>query len=299
MKNKLLIISIVLFSNLLNAQDDIYDAPEPVKIVPYKQPNSSPDPQYEEDYDYNPNFDYQYSRRMNRMYNSSYMMPTSAYMNMWGYPAFNSFYNPYAWGGGSGFSISIGNSWGNGWNNPYYSSFYSPWGFNSCQYGMGWNSWNNPWGYGGGFYNPWGFNNFYSPYYYGSGYGNYYGYSGGGYYNRGYRQSNVPIQQNRLPRPSRVSDNSGGRGYGSFQRPNTPTNTPSSSPQQQQRVIRQSGGIDYYQTTPPTNNPTPTRRSIDYNPAPSKPNPSPSFSAPSNNGGSRGGSDNGIRRGRF
>lgn len=163
----------------LNAQDDIYDNPEPVKprVVYSNQALSNDRPNGDGSYEniddsYNPDFDYRYRRSLRRMYDPYYIMPGSAYLNMYTYPQFSNFYNPF-WG--SGFSITIGNAWGNpyawnswggGWNS--WNSWNNPWGWNSWNswYSWhnpwGWNNWNNPWcgwnSWGGGWnsWNNWG-----------------------------------------------------------------------------------------------------------------------------------------------
>lgn len=133
---RLLLLKCMLFGGLiLQAQDDIYDQPEPVKprIVYQNPPNNGTDGSYENlDESYNPEFDYRYRRSLRRMYDPYYVMPSSAFINMYSYPQFANFYNPY-WGSNS-LVISVGN----GWNNP--------WGCHT-----GWNSWG-----GGGWNNGWG-----------------------------------------------------------------------------------------------------------------------------------------------
>jgi hypothetical protein len=128
----LLLLKCTLFGSLiLQAQDDIYDQPEPVKprIVYQNPPNNAGDGSYENlDDSYNPEFDYRYRRSLRRMYDPYYVMPSSAFINMYSYPQFANFYNPY-WG--SGLVISVGNGWNDqwGWNN-------------------GWNTWGGGWNNG-------------------------------------------------------------------------------------------------------------------------------------------------------
>jgi hypothetical protein len=254
-----LILSILFLTaaNLCNAQDDVYDSPEPV-IPPRVYAQSNQQDNYEntanQDNSYNPNFDYQYRRNLRRMYDPYYVMPSSAYMNMYSYPQFNSYYSPYA---GNGFSISIGNSWGNGWNsgynsynswaNPYsnygyndpwgYSGFnnygYSNYGYNNYGWnGMGCNSWFNGWN--SPYYSNYGWNS--NPGYYrynNYGYGNYYN---GNNYNgnsNNYRPqqntSNVQLPERRLPRPNRDNRYGGNTGAVFSSTPDRPLNTGSNN----------------------------------------------------------------------
>lgn len=161
----ILALSLFLVTQPFYAQDDIYDRPEPVKPARVYNDYSSSNDNYENvQDDYNPNYDYRYRRSLRRMYDPYYVMPASAYMNMYSYPQFNSFYNPY-WN--SGFSITIGNGWGNSWGNPWMNSWNDPW--NSWGYGWnnpyGWNAWNGGWNnsmyYGHG-WNSWGCNSRYN-----------------------------------------------------------------------------------------------------------------------------------------
>jgi len=198
------------------AQDDIYDNPEPVvnRVRSVSSNNSS---SYTDDY--NPNFDYRYSRNLRRVYNPYYMMPTTAYMNMFNYPGFNSFYTFNPWNGGfnswndpwnGGF-----NSWGvgfNSWNDPFYNP-YNPWGNNIgfgyspfCNFNNfnSWNAWNSP------FNNSWN-----NPFINNSWGGNRPG------SNQGWSNPSPPRQvyQNRLPRPTR-NQNAGN--FGTFSNPSRP-----------------------------------------------------------------------------
>lgn len=306
MKSLLATIVLSIFGvGYIHAQDDIYDAPEPARVVVHTPRASQSYSNADDDYDYNPNYDYQYSRRLNRMYNDNYFMPSSAYFNMWGYPSFSSFYNPWMGWGGSGFSIMTGNSWGNpyAWNSPYYwNSWNSPWGYNS---------WNNPymWGGGGyGYYNPYyggyGYNSFYNPYYYSSFYSPNWGYYGGSrYVNRNY--SNVPLPSNRTPRPTRYPNNGG---FGTFSRPSSGGNSTQmgggqTRPTQQAPVIRNQGGNDYYQQ------PVDRYQRSNPTPSPSVSSPAPvqrnsgggggSFGSGGNSGGGGTRDGGGRGRGRF
>jgi hypothetical protein len=205
------------------AQDDIYDNPEPVvnNVVPVSSINAS-------DYsdDYNPNFDYRYSRNLRRVYNPYYMMPTTAYMNMYNYPSFNSFYN---------FNLYGFNSWNdpyfggfNSWNDPFYNPF-NPWG-NTIGFGYSpfcnfnnFNNWNNPF-----IFNSWGGNRPGS--------------------NQGWSNPSPPRQvyQNRLPRPTR-NQNAGN--FGSFSnpsRPNAPAQVVTPTPSNSSR--------GFFNTTPTNSN---------------------------------------------
>lgn len=228
---RLLLLKCMLFGGLiLQAQDDIYDQPEPVKprIVYQNPPNNGTDGSYENlDESYNPEFDYRYRRSLRRMYDPYYVMPSSAFINMYSYPQFANFYNPY-WGSNS-LVISVGNGWNDpwGWNN----------GWNS------WNSWNNPWGCHTG-WNSWG----------GGGWNNGWG---GGWNNRNRNSVNPP--ERRISRAVRVMDPD--RDYGNTRyrpsqnqsntnrnpSPNTNTNTP---------IFRGSQGTS---SPSPTVNPSPTR----------------------------------------
>lgn len=155
MKNLYLVFGLLILNSTLWGQDDIYDDPEPYVQPVYSTQNQSRSYEpstYNNDLgDYNPDFDYRYSRNLRRMYDPYYMMPTSAWMNMYSYPQFASFYNPY-WG--NSVVISIGNGWNNwGWNN------WNSWGWNSWGMNYGWNNWNYGWNfspyYGYGGMNPW------------------------------------------------------------------------------------------------------------------------------------------------
>jgi len=264
---RLLLIKCILFGGLiLQAQDDIYDQPEPVKprIVYQNPPDNRGDGSYENlDDSYNPEFDYRYRRSLRRMYDPYYVMPSSAFINMYSYPQFANFYNPY-WG--SGLVISIGSGWNDpwGWNNGWntwgggWNSWGNPYGWNSWN---SWNAWNNPWGchtgwnsWGGGWNNGWnswggGWNNGWR-----SGWNN--GWGGG--WNNGNRNSVNPPER-RISRAVRVMDPD--RDYGNTRyrpsqnqsntnrnpSPNTNTNTP---------VFRGSQGTS---SPSPTLNPSPTR----------------------------------------
>ncbi len=254
----LLLLKCTLFGSLiLQAQDDIYDQPEPVKprIVYQNPPDNRGDGSYENiDDSYNPEFDYRYRRSLRRMYDPYYVMPSSAFINMYSYPQFANFYNPY-WG--SGLVISVGNGWNDpwGWNNGWntlgggWNSWGNPYGWNS------WNAWNNPWGchtgwnsWGGGWNNGWnswrgGWNN---------------GWGGG--WNNGNRNSVNPPER-RISRAVRVMDPD--RDYGNTRyrpsqnqsntnrNPSPNTNTNTNTP-----VFRGSQGTS---SPSPTVNPSPTR----------------------------------------
>lgn len=230
------------------AQDDIYDAPEPAPV--YVPTQNSARRNTVDDYDFNPNFDYQYSRRMQRMYNESYYMPTSAYINMGSYPQFNSWNNPWAWNHGFGISYS------NGWGGNSWQMWNDPWAFNNG-WGMGWgNSWNNPWTYNTGWgWNSWGCNAWASPYYgwnswvnpgwgwNGGGRGrgrdwnngwNNNGQQGQGWNNGSGQRPSVNRAPARLPRPTSIPGGGRGGNFGgsnnnnntTWSNPNPPTNTP-------------------------------------------------------------------------
>lgn len=262
----LLLLKCTLFGSLiLQAQDDIYDQPEPVKprIVYQNPPDNRGDGSYENiDDSYNPEFDYRYRRSLRRMYDPYYVMPSSAFINMYSYPQFANFYNPY-WG--SGLVISVGNGWNDpwGWNNGWntlgggWNSWGNPYGWNS------WNAWNNPWGchtgwnsWGGGWNNGWnswrgGWNNGWR-----GGWNN--GWGGG--WNNGNRNSVNPPER-RISRAVRVMDPD--RDYGNTRyrpsqnqsntnrNPSPNTNTNTNTP-----VFRGSQGTS---SPSPTVNPSPTR----------------------------------------
>lgn len=138
---KLILYSLLLSSIALQAQDDVYDAPEPKRVVVYsnepQSDESNYDPYNNYDYDYNGynSQDLRYTNRLRRMYapQSQIFINTNPY----------SFYNPYATFGYNSFY------------DPWMSnSFYNPYGFqNSC-----YNSFYNP-------YTNYGFNSFYDPFY--------------------------------------------------------------------------------------------------------------------------------------
>jgi len=246
----LLLLKCTLFGSLiLQAQDDIYDQPEPVKprIVYQNPPNNAGDGSYENlDDSYNPEFDYRYRRSLRRMYDPYYVMPSSAFINMYSYPQFANFYNPY-WG--SGLVISVGNGWNDpwGWNNGWntwggvWNSWGNPYGWNSWN---SWNAWNNPWGWNNG-WNTWGggWNN---------GWNN--GWRGG--WNNGNRNSVNPPER-RISRAVRVMDPD--RDYGNTRyRPsqNQSNTNRNPSPNTNTPVFRGSQGTS---SPSPTLNPSPTR----------------------------------------
>jgi hypothetical protein len=246
----LLLLKCTLFGSLiLQAQDDIYDQPEPVKprIIYQNPPNNAGDGSYENlDDSYNPEFDYRYRRSLRRMYDPYYVMPSSAFINMYSYPQFANFYNPY-WG--SGLVISVGNGWNDpwGWNNGWntwgggWNSWGNPYGWNSWN---SWNAWNNPWGWNNG-WNTWGggWNN---------GWNN--GWRGG--WNNGNRNSVNPPER-RISRAVRVMDPD--RDYGNTRyRPsqNQSNTNRNPSPNTNTPVFRGSQGTS---SPSPTLNPSPTR----------------------------------------
>ena len=246
----LLLLKFTLFGSLiLQAQDDIYDQPEPVKprINYQNPPNNAGDGSYENLEDsYNPEFDYRYRRSLRRMYDPYYVMPSSAFINMYSYPQFANFYNPY-WG--SGLVISVGNGWNDpwGWNNGWntwggvWNSWGNPYGWNSWN---SWNAWNNPWGWNNG-WNTWGggWNN---------GWNN--GWRGG--WNNGNRNSVNPPER-RISRAVRVMDPD--RDYGNTRyRPsqNQSNTNRNPSPNTNTPVFRGSQGTS---SPSPTLNPSPTR----------------------------------------
>jgi hypothetical protein len=215
----LLFIATLVFSSVLVGQDDIYDQPEPLKPrVVYSSSNNNPnlnnhvDGSYENlDDSYNPDYDYRYRRSLRRMYDPYYLMPSSAFLNMYTYPQFSNFYNPY-WS--SGFTISIGNTWGSpwGWNNGW-NTWNNPWGWNSWN---SWHAWNNPWGWnnwGGGWNNGWcGWNNWgggWNDPYWGGGWNSW----GGGWNNPRWAGNSGRSQR------SNYTDVSGRRAYSNAQLP--------------------------------------------------------------------------------
>jgi hypothetical protein len=274
MRRNFYLFFLLFIGMVLNAQDDIYDAPERVKprvVYSNQNPSQSGDGSYENlDDDFNPDYDYRYRRSLRRMYDPYYVMPSSAYLNMYTYPQFSNFYNPY-WG--SGFSITIGNTWGqpmgwNSWNNPWgwnsWNSWYAwnqPWGWNN--WGGGWNSWNNPWcgwnSWGGG-WNSWG------------GGWNHPRWNGNGNNWNGGNRNSVTPPERRISRAVRVMDPN--RDYGNTTyRPSQPQGNPSGNN---------------------SRNNTPTYRSTPSNNTPSQGTISPSptrmgGNSPSGGGGSSGG----------
>jgi hypothetical protein len=235
---RLLLIKCILFGGLiLQAQDDIYDQPEPVKprIVYQNPPDNRGDGSYENlDDSYNPEFDYRYRRSLRRMYDPYYVMPSSAFINMYSYPQFANFYNPY-WG--SGLVISVGSGWNDpwGWNNGWntwgggWNSWGNPYGWNSWN---SWNAWNNPWGCHRG-WNSWG-----------------------GGWNNGNRNSVNPPER-LISRAVRVMDPD--RDYGNTRyRPsqNQSNTNRNPSPNTNTPVFRGSQGTS---SPSPTLNPSPTR----------------------------------------
>ena len=241
-----LLLNCMFFGSLiLQAQDDIYFPPEPVKprIVYQNSPNKVGNGRYENlDDTYNPEFNYQYRRSLRRMYDPYYVMSSSAFINMYSYPQFANFYNPYL--GGNSLIISTGNGWNNPWrwNNGWvgggWNSWGNPYGWNSWNT---WNTWNNGWGYHAG-WNSWG-----------GGWNT--GWSGRDW-NNGNRNSVNPPER-RISRAVRVMEPN--RDYGNTRyrpsqnqsntnrNPSSNTNTP---------VFRGSQGTS---SPSPTLNPSPTR----------------------------------------
>jgi hypothetical protein len=176
---KILFISMLLVAAIcqVNAQDDVYDEPAPVK----ESTNSSSysNNSYQGN---NSNYDLTYSNRLRRMYNSysynytPYVAPMPMGGSYWG--------SPY----GNSFSMSFGNSFGYG---------YSPYAYN--------NFWGMPYyGYG---YSPY-YSGFYNDYYYRPYYGSYYPTYVNPYGN--YYNSNRPgVYYNTNPRPNNNGNNNG------------------------------------------------------------------------------------------
>lgn len=262
---RLFILATMMVGLSTQAQDDIYDAPQPAKPKVYyteerySQTNSNNGNYENLDEDYNPNYDYRYSRSLRRMYDPYYMMPSSAAMGMYMYPQFAYNYNPY-WG--SGFTISIGNTWGNYWNNPW-NSWNMGWNY-GWNYGYPMSAWYGGWNYG--YMNPWSYN-YYNPWC--SSY-SYWGWNnniyGGGWsrpYHRrsnfvdvagnpGYSNAQLP-QVNRYPRANGRYQNPNNAGS-TFRRDNNQfnNNTPSNNPS---RFSTGNGGGSFQSSTPaPSNN---------------------------------------------
>lgn len=290
----------LLVGSHLTAQDDIYDDPEPVKprVVYGNNSNFRNDGSYENiDESFNPDYDYRYRRSLRRMYDPYYIMPSSAFLNMYTYPQFTNFYNPY-WGGG--FTISIGNAWNNpwGWNSWNYgwNSWHNPWGWNSWNswnawqnpWGWNsWNSWNNPWcgwnSWGGGWNNPYwggGWNTW------GNGWNNP-RWGGRGWSNNQQRNSVTPPER-RIQRPVRVMDPNRDYGNTTYRPSNQPRNQGSS--QQNNTPVYRGGGQSNTNSSPARVNPSPSRMG-------SMGSGSSGGSSSGNSGGGGGGSRSGGRSG--
>ncbi len=294
MRRNFYLFFLLFIGMVLNAQDDIYDAPERVKppvVYSNQNPSQSGDGSYENlDDDFNPDYDYRYRRSLRRMYDPYYVMPSSAFLNMNTYPQFSNFYNPY-WG--NSFVITVGNGWNN-WNNP--------WGWNN--WNGGWNSWNNPYGWnswnswnawncpswGGGWYswnggwnswnNPYGWNNWNNgwndPYWNSPRWGG----GRGQNWNGGNRNSVTPPER-RISRAVRVMDPN--RDYGN-------TTYRPSQPQGNPRGNNNSNNTPTYRSTPSNN--TPSQGTISPSPTRMGGN-SPSGGGGSSGGGGRSGGRSG------
>jgi hypothetical protein len=250
-----LLLKCMFFGSLiLQAQDDIYFPPEPVKprIVYQNPPNKVGNGRYENlDDTYNPEFNYQYRRSLRRMYDPYYVMSSSAFINMYSYPQFANFYNPYL--GGNSLMISTGNGWNNpwrwnnGWGGGGWNSWGNPYGWNSWNtWNNGWNSWNtwnNGWGYHAG-WNSWG-----------GGWNT--GWSGRDW-NNGNRNSVNPPER-RISRAVRVmgpNRDYGNTRYRPSQNQYNTNRNPSSNTNTNTPIFRGSQGTSSHS---PTVNPSPTR----------------------------------------
>jgi hypothetical protein len=157
--------------------DDVYNTSAQARVYKYAPPaqtaqidSSRNDPNYAAS---NPNYDMDYSSRIDRFYYGNNRPYFDDYYNFYGY---NSWYNPYDW------SLGFNIGWGyNRWYNPYSSWAY----YGSPYY---WNTW-GPYSY----YNPW----------YG-GWGG--GYWGGGYWGGGWGGTVIVRNENYRPRPTRAGD---------------------------------------------------------------------------------------------
>lgn len=140
-------------------QDDVYNSTAKAKeyiapvMIPYASSSDADDSNYSNS---DPNYDMDYSSRIDRFYygnpNRGYYDP---YYNYYGYNSFgydpfgySSFYRPF------GMGIGLGGYFGNFYNN-WYNPYFG-WGFNHGMfYGNFWDpfAFRNPygWGYGGGF----------------------------------------------------------------------------------------------------------------------------------------------------
>lgn len=185
MKRMYLFSLLFIGSFSIQAQDDVYDAPEPKRVVVYTAPaqqdESGYDPYGNYDYDYNGynNQNLGYSNRLRRMYSpqSQIFINTNPY----------SFYNPYAnFGYNSFYDPWMGNSFYDpyGFNNSYNNSFYNPYA------SFGYNSFYDPFH---SFYNPYSYMNPYNVGYYYRPYNN--------WNNRGNNWGNNWGGNNYRPRP--------------------------------------------------------------------------------------------------
>jgi hypothetical protein len=169
---KIYLFSLLFIGSLsIQAQDDVYDAPEPKRLKVYtatpQQDESGYDPYENYDYDYNGynNQNMGYSNRLRRMYSNQ------PFNNM-------AFMNPYAMA--NPYTMNMGFGFNNFYDPWMMNNFYDPYGFNSfnnfynpyCNFGYGgfyrpfnhWNNWGNNWGgnwgnnWGGNWGNNWGGN---------------------------------------------------------------------------------------------------------------------------------------------
>ena len=165
--------------------DDVYNTTAQARVYKYAPPAQVAQldtNQYNTDYARsNPNYDMDYSSRIDRFYYGNNRPYFDDYYNFYGY---NSWYNPYH------VSLGFGMNWGyNRWYtfdrwNPYHGQYYV----------NGWGPYSYYDRFGGGYY------------------GN--GYYGNGYYGNGYYGgTNVIVRNNEnySPRPTRTDEGRGGR----------------------------------------------------------------------------------------
>ncbi len=267
--------------------DDVYNTTAQARVYKYSPPAQVAQldtNRYNTDYARsNPNYDMDYSSRIDRFYYGNSRPYFDDYYNFYGY---NSWYNPYH------VSLGFGMNWGyNRWYtfdrwNPYYGQYY----------GNGWGPYSYYDRFGGGYYGGG---------YYGNGYGN--GYYGG---------TNVIVRNNENygPRPTRTDESRSGRYNGGVapSRGNV-NNTDIGRPTRVEGYNPTTNGTVSRPTTTQSANPTGSRPSRatqtappstgettparpTYTPPPTTSNtPPPTNTGSSSSGSSSGGSSSGSR----
>lgn len=246
-------------ANRTAMQDDVYhsvaQAREYRAVEPIQITTDSAD-YYGSD---EPNYDMDYSSRINRFY---YASPWRTYYDdYYGYNpySFNAYYSPYGWGFGLGFNYGFNN-----WYNPYSNWAY----YGSPYYGSFW----GPYSY-------------YNPYYGG-------GFLGGGHWGGGFIGNIVSRPNN--PRPSRGSENNIYRGNGANGNPSSSRPIGSTAGRSRAEMYNPSNNGTSNARPNSSSNARPTRGDNGSSARPTRtseaPPPRPSYTPPpasSNSGGGR------------